>query len=305
MAEVFAGSGELGRHSLHARLGYQLGSWRIRLADGHIYHVLGPAQLRNTTIVDAVVRHQFDFIQGQLSFNLMNGIIPINPTGKGKEDFIYQGLKLGELPPDVPFINPTLDADVQLTWSFFEGNLLIAGGNYRWIALFSDETLPGEVHQHRIGVFIHDEQLVTENLILTGSVRFDYNSITPFTFSPRLAGVYGLAENHFVRLAFAQAFRKPSFFNSSIHVKNVEAEPAFPEFVDFFNRVLGNPLTWPTCRSTTCPRAVSGSVSGGTLLLRGPATFPSGAPLIPASRCTIRRIGSSRPSSPGASIRWR
>jgi outer membrane receptor for ferrienterochelin and colicin len=284
LAEVFAGSGELGRHSLHGRLAYQLGNWRLRLtgggdmadswrerevrerevgrlwlwvdrqgdlsetsihlgltqADGHIYHVLGPAQLRNTTIVDAVIRHQFDFIQGQLSFNLMKGIIPINPTGKGKEDFIYQGLKLGELPPDVPFINPTLDADVQLTWSFFEGNLLIAGGNYRWIALFSDETLPGEVHQHRVGAFIHDEQLVTENLILTGSVRIDYNSITPFTFSPRLAGVYGIAENHFVRLAFGQAFRKPSFFNSSIHIKNVEAEPAFPEFVEFFQQVLGN-----------------------------------------------------------------
>jgi iron complex outermembrane receptor protein len=284
LAEVFAGSGELGRHSLHARLGYQLGDWRLRLtgggdmadswrerdvrerevgrlwlrldhqgglsetsihlgmthSDGHIYHVLGPAQLRDTTIVDAAIRHQFDFIQGQLSFNLMNGIIPINPTEDAREDFYYEGLKLGDLPPSVPFVNPTVNAEVQLTWSFFEGNLLIAGGNYRWIALFSDETLPGEVHQHRVGAFLHDEQLVTEDLILTGSVRLDYNNLTPLTFSPRLAGVYGLADDHFVRLAFGQAFRKPSFFNSSIHIKDVRAEAAFPEFVDFFHRVLGN-----------------------------------------------------------------
>jgi outer membrane receptor for ferrienterochelin and colicin len=283
-AEVFLGSGELGRHSLHARLGRELGDWRLRLsggmdaadswhspgrrqrevarvwlqanreslysksgvllglssAEGHIYHVLGPAQLRDAIFVDAMVTHRVDFLEAKLSFNLLKGIIPIKPEGEGPEAINYQGVPLGRLPNHIPFVNPTLDAEAQVTLSPWSGNLLVAGGNYRWIAVFSDETLPGEIHQHRVGAFVQDEQLVLKNLIVTGGVRFDYNSITPLTFSPRLAGVYGFTENNFVRLAFGMAFRKPSFFNSSIHIKNVEAEPAFPEFEDFFHRAIGN-----------------------------------------------------------------
>ena len=283
-AEVFLGSGELGRHSFHARLGLEAGSWRLRLsggadmadnwhspgdrqrqvgrlwiqadreslssktgvvlgltsAEGHIYNVLGPAELRDAVIVDALVSHQYDFLEAKLSFNLMKGIIPIKPEGKGPETVKFQGIMLGRLPNHVPYINPTVDAEAQLTFTPFQGNLLIAGANYRWIGLFSDETLPGEIHQHRVGAFIHDEHLLLENLIITGGARLDYNSITPLTVSPRLAGVYGMTENSFFRLAFGMAFRKPSFFNTSIHVKNVVAEPAFPEFEEFFQQAIGN-----------------------------------------------------------------
>jgi outer membrane receptor for ferrienterochelin and colicin len=283
-AAVFLGIGELGRHSLHARLGLEAGSWRLRLsgggdmadswhspgdrqrqvgrlwiqadreslssktdvvlgltsAEGHIYNVLGPAELRDAFIFDALVAHRFDFLEARLSFNLMKGIIPIKPEGEGPESVNFQGILLGRLPNHVPFINPTVDAEAQFTFTPFQGNLLIAGANYRWIAVFSDETLPGEIHQHRVGAFVHDEHLLLDNLIVTGGARLDYNSITPLTISPRLAGVYGITGDDFVRLAFGMAFRKPSFFNSSIHVKNVMAEPAFPEFEDFFHRAVGN-----------------------------------------------------------------
>jgi iron complex outermembrane receptor protein len=283
-AMVFLGSGELGRHSFHARLGLEAGSWRLRFsgggdmadnwhspgerqrrvgrlwiqadresltsktdvvlgltsAEGHIYNVLGPAELRDAVIMDAMVAHQVDFLEARLSFNLMKGIIPIKPEGEGPETVKFQGILLGRLPNHVPYINPTVDLETQFSFTPFQGNLLIAGANYRWIGLFSDETLPGEIHQHRVGAFVHDEHLLLENLIITGGARLDYNSITPLTASPRLAGVCGIGEDNFVRLAFGMAFRKPSFFNSSIHVKNPVAEPAFPEFEGFFHRAIGN-----------------------------------------------------------------
>jgi outer membrane receptor protein involved in Fe transport len=44
-----------------------------------------------------------------------------------------------------------------------------------------------------------------------------------------------------VRLAVGQAFRKPSFFNSSIHLTDIEAQPAFPALGEFFSRAVGNP----------------------------------------------------------------
>jgi outer membrane receptor protein involved in Fe transport len=90
-------------------------------------------------------------------------------------------------------------------------------------------------------VFLQDEQRLGENLILTGAIRLDYNSITPFTVSPRLAGVWQFSDDQFLRLAAGQAFRKPSFFETSLHLKNVRTQPGFEELSDFMRESLGNP----------------------------------------------------------------
>jgi outer membrane receptor for ferrienterochelin and colicin len=120
-------------------------------------------------------------------------------------------------------------------------NLWISGCNYRWITFLSDDNQPGVIHQHRVGLFLHNEQRLLRDLTLTLGVRFDYNSITPFTISPRLAGVWRFAEEQFLRVAVGQAFRKPSFFNTHIHIKGFRGEPGFEELGDFFIKSIGNP----------------------------------------------------------------
>jgi outer membrane receptor for ferrienterochelin and colicin len=144
------------------------------------------------------------------------------------------------LPYAVPFVSTDLDAQGQLDLSPFEGNLLIGGCNLRWIAGFSDDVAPDEVHQIRLGAFVHDEQRLGDSLLLTAGVRFDYNSITPFTISPRAAGVWKFSDDQFLRLAFGRAFRKPTGFQTSVHLANVKPEPAFPELRDLFLSAVGN-----------------------------------------------------------------
>jgi outer membrane cobalamin receptor len=207
--------------------------------EGAIYYVLGPVDLRDATFADVAVSHETDFIRGQVTFSLMKAMLPIT-TELERATISYQDLHLGDIPGKIPFADTNLDAEVQTTWKPFAGNLLIVGGNYRWIWGQSEETDPESMHQHRVGIFLHDEQRLYGQLTLTGGVRLDYNNITPFTLSPRVAGVWRFAGEQRLRLAFGMAFRKPSFINSSVHIKNVYPEPAFPEFETFFRNAIGN-----------------------------------------------------------------
>jgi outer membrane receptor protein involved in Fe transport len=91
-----------------------------------------------------------------------------------------------------------------------------------------------------VGVFLQDEQRLLDDLVLTGGVRIDYNSITPFTISPRLAAVWQFSEQQYLRVAGARAFRKPSFFNTHLHLKGFKPEPGFDELETFFLKSIGN-----------------------------------------------------------------
>ncbi len=278
-AEVLVGAGEHAQSSFHARVGRRVGKWRVHLSGGYqandnwrtrdlherevarsrlvvaregqwglstlqlgfvylegIYStVVAPLWLREGYLWYAVAGHETDMLRAQVSF-----------TGADSDIFldmplIYNGTRIGEAPDSMVAFNGSLDTEVQFTYSFFEGNLLIAGCNHRWISLYSDDNQPGEVHQHRVGVFLHDEQRLFERLILTLGARLDYNNLTPLTFSPRAAGVWQFVDDQFLRLAFGIAFRKPNFFNTHLHLKGFEGEPGFPELGKFFLDSIGNP----------------------------------------------------------------
>jgi outer membrane receptor for ferrienterochelin and colicin len=150
---------------------------------------------------------------------------------------VFGDTKLGEIPQDFNVLSTTLDAEVQTNWKLLPGNLLIVGSNYRWITYISSHNLPEETHQHRLGFFIHDEQRLAQMLTLTADVRFDYNNITPFAISPRVAAVLRLSDNQSLRLSVGQAFHKPTFVNTSLHLANIQGDQSVREF---FERSIGN-----------------------------------------------------------------
>jgi iron complex outermembrane receptor protein len=277
-AEVFLGSGERDRSSLHMRLDRKFGNfhltlsggvdtsgnWRIQdlrdrqlgrarlqldyeteaststleagfsLGDGKMYTALAPTWVENALIGYVLLSHRRDTLRAQLSLNM------INADNYWDLPLYIGDIKLGEPPEVIDAFSTSLDGEVQANWSPFEGNLWITGCNYRWITMISDANDPGLIHQHRLGLFLHNEQRLLEDLVLTLGVRFDYNNITPFTISPRLAGVWKFAEDQYLRVAVGQAFRKPSFFNTSIHIRGFKVEPGFEGMREFFRQNIGN-----------------------------------------------------------------
>jgi len=277
-AEIFLGAGELAQSSLHARLGRRFGKWRLQLSGGYgsnnswrtrdlherkvararavvahegdfgvsalqlglvalegIYStVLAPLWLRDGLTGYVMASHATGMIQAQMSFSFADSDIHLDMP------LIYNGTEIGKTPDSMLAFNSALDTEVQFTYSFFEGNLLIAGCNHRWITLISEDNQPEETHQHRVGVFLHDEQRLAERLVLTVGARLDYNSLTPLTFSPRVAGVWQFVDDQFLRLAFGIAFRKPNFFNTHMHLKGFRGNPGFEELEEFFLNSIGN-----------------------------------------------------------------
>ena len=80
------------------------------------------------------------------------------------------------------------------------------GGDKNWL----------DVHNNRniFGVFIQDQYKITDNLDLTGGLRYDVYDDTKNTNkdgSIRIAGVYNASENHIFKIQYAEAFRPPSF----------------------------------------------------------------------------------------------
>ena len=194
-----------------------------------------PGHIENTLSADLQLLHKTDFFRAEVYATLLSGDIHLDLP------LFFRGSRLGTEKEPLQALSTSLDAAGELNWEPFEGNLLIAGGNYRWITFLSDQNDPSTNHQHRVGVFIHDEQRLGDYLILTAGVRLDYNNITPLTVSPRLAGVVHVSENQSMRASFGMAFRKPSFMNTSMHLTNYEGASGFEELETLLRDSLGNP----------------------------------------------------------------
>jgi iron complex outermembrane receptor protein len=278
-AEVYAGGGEHAQLNFHARVSQRLGNWRLHLSGGYeandnwrtrdlherkvartrlvlaregdwgvstvqlglvslegIYStVLTPLWLRDGMTGYAVASHQTEMIRAQVSFSFANSDIFLDMP------LVFNNTVIGETPGGMVAFNSELDTEIQFTYAFFEGNMFIAGCNHRWVAFLSDDNQPGEINQHRVGAFLHGEQRLAERLVLTAGLRFDYNSLTPMTLSPRVAGVWQFVDDQFLRLAFSMAFRKPNFFNTHMHLKGFKGNPGFEELEEFFLNSIGNP----------------------------------------------------------------
>ncbi len=276
--EVFLGGGENDHSILSARLGQRLGDFRLSLAGGYetagnwegtgqrekeigrvtfrachhthesstnfevgliltkirIHTPLAPAEIPNTLFGHFLLGHRTGRIQAQLGFQMMN--LEFN----SEMPLAFGDIELGRFPQGLHFFTANLDADVNLFWSPFTGNSLVTGGSYNWFTLFSENVDPELSYEHRIGVYLHDQQRLFDQLVLSGTLRIDYNSLSPLAVSPRLAAIWHFAKGQGVRLTFGRSLRKPCFFHTSTHIKGVESAPGFEGLGKFIRDNIGN-----------------------------------------------------------------
>ncbi len=280
--EAFVSSGEVGRFQFNARVDQAVGDWHLQASGGRelgeswqnpetvgldlmrfrlradrnwgetfgktsaqagmvsgggqMYSALAPLYLTNTRTLHALVEHVRDPVTARIWFNLFDTHFSLDMP------LAYQGFVVAQMPADLPLLASTLDAEVQTNWRPWQDNLLIAGANYRWLTLSIETNDPPEVNQHRVGLFVQDEQKLFDQINLIAGVRMDYNNITPdaLTFSPRISAVWRFAEEQVLRSSASMAFRKPSFYNTHMHLTGVDGGFLLPDLEDFFRRAVGN-----------------------------------------------------------------
>jgi iron complex outermembrane receptor protein len=174
----------------------------------------------------------------------------------------FRKILLAEFAP-VTATGHTVDGEVQWTPPRLVDSLLIITGGGGRVSYVSSENLldaesfsdigspdyhkPGITHwEGRVGAFLHLEYAPTDWVTMTGGLRFDYNTITEEFLSPRLAAVFRPAEGQFIRVGVARSFRKPAFYETSLHLNVTFPDespltgPGRTDFQEFMTRVVGN-----------------------------------------------------------------
>jgi outer membrane receptor protein involved in Fe transport len=176
---------------------------------------------------------------------------------------VYGGIRLATFVP-IEVDGHVIDGEVQWTLpELAKPLLLIVGGGARAAYLGSDQLLDGDTYaditspqyhkpgiehwEGRLGAFAHAEYKPAEWVTVTGSLRFDYNTVTDEFISPRLVAVFKPAKGQYIRLGTGRAFHKPAFVDNLLHPM-VEFPPDSPitgpaqqTFQEFMSRVIGNP----------------------------------------------------------------
>ena len=118
------------------------------------------------------------------------------------------------LVPNAPLLDNSKDfmIDFQHNFDLF-GNLKFIWGVSEQLQYIrtSGTSIPFDVDANYTGLYGQIEWQINPDLKLVSSGRIDYASIHPTQFSPRLALVMSLSDNHKLRLSVGRAFQRPNY----------------------------------------------------------------------------------------------
>ena len=131
------------------------------------------------------------------------------------------------------------------------GNRITYGAEWSLNGYHGEIFVDPDQYEHRAGVFLQDEvdvSTIVKNLsgaeiprlVLTLGLRLDWNSQTDYELSPRAALVFRPEENHSIRVGYAHAFLKPTFFESSMDMNLIDINNLNFNSLDVGNSDLKN-----------------------------------------------------------------
>jgi iron complex outermembrane receptor protein len=244
-----------GRNVVRGRIQGQvdLGSSGKLLAEAGAYQ--GDGRLH--TDMGKVELHDAKDIYGRLRFELDELMIQATYTRVALDAEIdmrlyYEdlGMELARAPPIVGHFDK-LGVQAQHGAEILH-NRFTYGAEWVFNGVHSEIFVDPDQYEHRVGLFLQDELDLSAmarglfdseipRLVMTLGLRFDYNNMpdierTDYTFSPRAALVFLPVKDHSIRVGYAHAFLKPTFFESSMNMKLIEIPP-----FNFTSLDVGNP----------------------------------------------------------------
>ncbi|MCX5858758.1 MAG: TonB-dependent receptor [Proteobacteria bacterium] len=148
-------------------------------------------------------------------------------------------------------LNQNSESRLEYTRFLGQKNRLTAGITYLFNRFDTDSIVDSPQWEQRGGVYLQDEFRPVESFLVYLGARYDYNSATQDQdiagsgvrgdLSPRVSLVYLLGPNQSVRASFGRAFRKPSFFESQMHLKTFQKFEQLPPPYDAYSQFLYSP----------------------------------------------------------------
>jgi outer membrane receptor protein involved in Fe transport len=144
---------------------------------------------------------------------------------------------------DIPVIwwdAQAVAGQMQFDWRVFEEFLFIGGANVHYTFLDQRSLGITDDDELRGAWFLQVNWGIVDILQLTAGVRLDLNTDTEAAWSPRAVLVLRPRPNHAFRLGYGLAFRKPSFYETRLHIEIENFNPAMPEIVEKGIEAFGN-----------------------------------------------------------------
>ena len=249
-ADLWTGRGQLGRETIRGRLAgkARLDSATDLLVEAGVFRTAGPLYSDIGTVdVDAIddffgrVRLNHEAFQFQVVYNYTQVDSEMNLNLYYKD----LGMVLAEAPPLEAQTEKVIVQGLHSVEAFH--NVLVYGAEYILNGYHSPVFVDDDQFEHRVGVFAQDELNLSSlladlanadipDLFLTAGLRFDYNSISEWELSPRAALVFTPDANNSFRFGYAHAFLKPTFLESSLHIRLIDVNN-----LDFDELNLANP----------------------------------------------------------------
>lgn len=166
-------------------------------------------------------------IIGINNWDIKSSLIPNAPETGGaalwQKSHMYNAEAQWDLTSRVKVVDLLVGGDVRVYAITPEGNNFVDFS--RPIAdrntPLADGSFGKDVIYKKYGVFTQiTKTFFDEKLKLFGSIRWDYNPYFDPKFTPRLAAVYTLNENHNFRFTFQNGYRFPSLFEALSYVNN-------------------------------------------------------------------------------------
>lgn len=190
-------------------------------------------------------------IIGINNWDIKSSLIPNAPVTGGaalvQKSHMYNGEAQWDLSSKVKFVDLLVGADVRVYSITPDGNNFVDFS--RPIAdrntPLADGTFGKDVIYKKYGAFTQvTKTFFDEKLKLFGSIRWDRNPYFDPKFTPRLAAVYTVNQNHNFRFTFQNGYRFPSLFEALSYVNNgrVKRVGSLP-FINEGLGYLGNSYT--------------------------------------------------------------
>ncbi|MEQ1530395.1 MAG: TonB-dependent receptor [Methylococcales bacterium] len=131
-------------------------------------------------------------------------------------------------------------SEIRLTSTYFDQHKIMLGGefqdNYRlsdnFIAVDPVNSKPAAGFQqatNRFGIYVQDEMLINDSLILNAGLRYDHLSYAGDAINPRLAFIYKYSNKATFKLLYGSSFRAPSanelYYTDPITIANTSLKP--------------------------------------------------------------------------------
>ena len=217
--------------------------------DSQVYSWIGEIPVKGMEMFDYNLRFQSGPFRLQSNLRQQStGFSLVSPAINNLSPAIVSLLKGLGINLDFKFHALIHNSETRLEYSRFLGqkNRLTAGLTYIFNRFDTGAIVSSPQWEHRGGAYLQDEFRPEEDLLVYVGARYDYNSATQDQdiagsgikgdLSPRVSLVYLLGSNQSLRASFGRAFRKPSFFESQMHLKTFqqfENISAFSNYADF------------------------------------------------------------------------